>query len=53
MKFLPSDKLIYKKFALIEEDVAYVSPAIYDLIIHAEDDKELTHILKYVDNIKV
>lgn len=49
MKFLPSDKLINEKFALVDKDTSYVSPAIYDLIIHAETDEELSHILKYVD----
>jgi hypothetical protein len=53
MKFLPLEMLTGKKFALIKNDVAYVSPAVYNLIIHAENDKELTHILKYVDNIEI
>jgi len=53
MKFLPSEELIGKKIALVEDDVAYVSPAIYDLIIHAENDEELTHILKYVECLNV
>lgn len=53
MKFLPSDELISKKFALVDKDVVYVSPAIYDLIIHAENDEELTHVLKYVECLGV
>lgn len=49
LTFISKDNLAGTNFAIQEDEKVYVSPAIYKLLVEAEDDYEVTHLLKNLE----
>jgi len=50
LEFVKSDKMVGQKVAVRIGDTAYVSPAVYDLFMHS-NDQELHHLLANLEVI--